>query len=177
MELEISWEENLLSEDEIEELSVLLEKGIAKTLETVGGMKEAEIGISLVNNETIQTLNNNYRGIDSPTDVLSFALEEKTDDEPDIFFEEFEEEPEEENLEDFGMEKYYLESILGDIVISVEKGRLQAKEYGHSFEREIVFLGVHGTLHLLGYDHINEEDTRKMRDMEEKVMESIGIQR
>lgn len=67
--------------------------------------------------------------------------------------------------------------MLGDIVISVQRAREQAAEYGHSLEREIVFLAVHGTLHLLGYDHQTEEQRSGMRELEERIMEKIGLAR
>jgi probable rRNA maturation factor len=123
----------------------------------------------LVDNEAIRQLNREYRNIDSPTDVLSFALQEKTEEEPDIYFDE------EDTADDNFPEE--LGNMLGDIVISVERAREQAAEYGHSLEREMVFLAVHGTLHLLGYDHDTEEQTRSMREMEEKIMNSIGLAR
>ncbi|WP_182187731.1 rRNA maturation RNase YbeY [Pectinatus frisingensis] len=120
------------------------------------GLGESEVSITLTNNENIHKLNKQYRGIDRPTDVLSFALNEG--DEPKIE----------------GGPKV---NVLGDIIISVEKGTEQAQEYGHTFRREIAFLTTHGMLHLLGYDHIKEEDRSKMRHEEEIIMEKLGISR
>ncbi len=112
---------------------------------------DVEVSIVLVDDEYIQNLNKNYRSIDAPTDVLSFAMRESVD-ESDISFECEEEE------------------LLGDVVISLERARSQAEEYGHSIEREIGFLVTHGILHLLGYDHETESERAVMR-------ESIGLTR
>jgi len=110
----------------------------------------------LVDDQRIHALNLEYRGVDRPTDVLSFALQEEMEEEPEI-----EEEDE----------------MLGDIVISVERARDQAVEYGHSFEREIIYLAVHGTLNLLGFDHEEEIDKQEMRVKEEAVMAKLKLER
>jgi probable rRNA maturation factor len=119
---------------------------------------KAEISLVFVDNAGIQELNKTYRGQDKPTDVLSFALLETTEDEIPIVDEEE-------------------EILLGDIIISLEKALHQAKEYGHSIEREIAYLMVHGLLHLLGYDHMNEEDKVIMRNREEELLEAVGLGR
>lgn len=113
---------------------------------------EAEVSVVLVDNEAIQALNLEYRGIDSPTDVLSFAqLEgEELFDVLDV-------------------------PILGDIVISIEQVLAQANDYGHSFERELAFLLVHGLLHLAGYEH-DEEFTGEMHDKQEEIMQALAIE-
>lgn len=144
------------------EVSKELEDLIAKVInaallaENVSG--DVEVSIVLVDDEYIQNLNKNYRSIDAPTDVLSFAMRESVD-ESDISFECEEEE------------------LLGDVVISLERARGQAEEYGHSIEREIGFLVTHGILHLLGYDHETESERAVMRNKEEKILESIGLTR
>lgn len=120
------------------------------------GLDSAEVSVTLTDNVYIHELNKKYRGIDRPTDVLSFALNEG--DEPEVFD---------------GPEV----NMLGDIIISVERAVEQASEYGHSVEREIAFLTVHGMLHLLGYDHMEEEDRKEMRQEEDFVMEKLGITR
>lgn len=120
------------------------------------GLDSAEVSVTLTDNVYIHELNKKYRGIDRPTDVLSFALNEG--DEPEVFD---------------GPEV----NMLGDIIISVERAEEQASEYGHSVEREIAFLTVHGMLHLLGYDHMEEEDRKEMRQEEDFVMEKLGITR
>ncbi|NYE56320.1 rRNA maturation RNase YbeY [Carboxydothermus ferrireducens] len=106
------------------------------------------VSIALVDNIYIQSLNREYRQKDVPTDVLSFPLADDEDDE-----------------------------VLGDVVISLEKAAEQAKEYGHSFFREVAFLTVHGVLHLLGHDHYEEEETRIMREKEEKILSALGLER
>lgn len=137
-------------------LTTLLNNAITETIHLSGGRSEAEVSLMLVDDQRIHALNLEYRGVDRPTDVLSFALQEEMDEEPDFEFE---------------------DEMLGDIVISVERAREQAEEYGHSFEREIVYLAVHGTLHLLGYDHEEEDDKLKMRNKEEEVMTKLGLER
>lgn len=114
-----------------------------------------EVSVSFVDNSTIQLLNAQYRGIDSPTDVLSFPQ----DDDGEFG-----------SLEGFPR-------ILGDIIISLERAEEQAEEYGHSLDREVLFLAVHGFFHLLGYDHHTEEEERIMRSLEESVLQEIGLRR
>jgi len=155
--LDINWEEQTIPEAERERIQEYFERGIAEALKVAEGSEEAEISLSLVDDKRIHELNREYRGVDRPTDVLSFALQEDAEEEPEIL--DFEDE------------------ILGDIIISVERARVQAEEYGHSFERELVYLAVHGTLHLLGYDHEAEEDKAEMRHQEETVMNRIGLLR
>lgn len=157
MELDISWEEQSVTSKEQEVIQRLLEQGIEQTITMVRGPEDAEVSLTLVDDERIHFLNREYRGVDRPTDVLSFALQEETEDEPEILD--------------------YEDSVLGDIVISIERARAQALEYGHSFEREVAYLAVHGALHLLGFDHETEEDKAEMREIEEKVMSSIGLER
>lgn len=154
MLLEINWEEQSIPETERERLQTYFESGIGEAIRVVEGPDEAEVSLTLVDNERIHALNRDYRGVDRPTDVLSFALQEET------------EEPEIVDFED---------DLLGDIIISVERARAQAEEYGHSLERELVYLAVHGTLHLLGYDHETEEEKAEMRHQEETVMNRIGL--
>ena len=110
--------------------------------------------IIIVNEDKIHEINKKYRNIDKPTDVISFALE---DDDTMI------------NLDDI--------RVLGDIYICIEKVISQSKEYGHSFERELTFLAIHGLLHLLGYDHMNKEDEIKMFSKQEEVLKYYGITR
>ena len=116
---------------------------------------ENEVSLTLTNDETIHELNREYRGIDRPTDVLSFAFREA--DEPEIV----------------GVE----ENSLGDIIISIERAKSQAEEYGHSLRREVVFLTVHGMLHLLGYDHMEESDRIEMEQEQTFIMDRLGIDR
>lgn len=131
----------------------LVTKVVDKVLE-MHQQETGEVGVSFVDDEQIHQLNLDYRGIDRPTDVLSFALDEGEE-----------------------MPSVAEEHVLGDIVISLETARRQAEEYNHPLEREIAFLTVHGALHLLGYDHQTTEDTQRMRETEELVLNQLGITR
>ena len=118
------------------------------------------ITITLTTPENIRNINREYRNIDKATDVLSFPMFEKDELDKKIENQDF---------------KY--EDILGDIVISIEKVEEQAAEYGHSFERELSYMIVHGFYHLMGYDHIKEEDKKNMRPKEEKILNKLKILR
>ena len=134
---------------------------LQKTAELLELADEMEISVLLVDNATIQELNRDYREKDVPTDVLSFPLEEELEGEgePEII-------------------GGPAARMLGDIVISVEKAVTQAAEYGHSVERELAFLLVHGLLHLLGYDHDKGEAAKKlMRSEEKRILTALGISR
>ena len=120
------------------------------------GLDTAEVSVTLTNNDHIREINLSYRNKDAATDVISFALNEG--EEPEIID---------------GPEI----NMLGDIIISIERAMEQAEEYGHSLERELAFLTVHGMMHLLGYDHIEEEDRLEMRKEEEYVLGHLGITR
>jgi probable rRNA maturation factor len=115
-------------------------------------VENAVFNIIFVDNNKIQEINKEYRNKDEKTDVISFALEDNKDIKLDI-------------------------RILGDIYISIDKAKEQAKDYGHSLEREISFLTIHGLLHLLGYDHTNKEEEQKMFDLQERILEQYGIKR
>ena len=154
--LDISWEEESILFERREPLAAMLSQAIKEAIRLSDGPEEAEVSLMLVDDQRIHALNLEYRGVDRPTDVLSFALQEESDEEPDSEFE---------------------DDMLGDIVISAERAREQAGEYGHSFEREIVYLAVHGTLHLLGFDHEEEKDKEEMRSKEEAVMALLGLER
>ena len=113
--------------------------------------QEAEVDLLFVDNEAIREMNREYRDKDSATDVLSFPMyeaDEEIDEEEEILF--------------------------GDIVISLERAQEQCQEYGHSLEREVMYLLVHGLLHLAGYDHMEEEEKKEMRAQEEKLLAVIG---
>ena len=118
------------------------------------------ISITLTTPEHIREINKQYRNIDKETDVLSFPMFEKEEIDNKIENQEFE-----------------YEDVLGDIVISIERVEEQAKEYGHSFEREFSYMIVHGFYHLMGYDHIEEEDKILMRPKEENILNKLGIRR
>jgi probable rRNA maturation factor len=129
---------------------------IASTVEPI---PTGEIVLTFVDDEMIRELNEQYRGIDKPTDVLSFSMSEQTDEEPIIIYEN---KPEEQ---------------LGDIVISAPAAKRQSEEYGHSLEREIGFLFVHGLLHLLGYDHQDERSEHRMFQKQEQILQLAGLLR
>ena len=118
------------------------------------------ITITLTTPEKIQEVNKKYRNIDKTTDVLSFPMFEK-----------------EELEEKIKNNDFIYEDILGDIIISIDKVKEQAIEYNHSFERELSYMIVHGFYHLMGYDHIKEEDKEKMRPKEEKILNKLQITR
>ncbi len=114
-------------------------------------LDNVEFNVILVDNPYIHKLNKEYRNIDRETDVITFALE----DTKDITYENY--------------------RLLGDIYISVDKAKEQATIYGHSLKRELCFLAVHGFLHLLGYDHMNEEDEKVMFGLQEVILNEAGI--
>ena len=118
------------------------------------------VSVTLTNPENIKKINKEYRKIDRPTDVLSFPMFEK-----------------EEIDEIVKSQKWEYTDILGDMVISIEQVENQSKEFGHSFERELSYMVVHSFYHLMGYDHIKEEDKQKMRPKEEFVLNELGITR
>ena len=130
------------------------------------GIEDGEVTLTFVDDEEIHQLNRDYRGIDRPTDVLSFAMQEETDEEPAIIYEVESED-----------EEVPLDGMLGDIIISAETAKRQSEEYGHSLEREIGFLFVHGFLHLLGYDHQDEASEAEMTSKQEAVLDRAGLRR
>ena len=150
-------------------MKIYFEEGQAVTQEILDTMMQAaeycldaeqidtersEISVTFVSLEEIHELNREYRQVDSPTDVLSFPQ-----------FDDLDELPEEGEI------------MLGDVVICSDRAKEQAEEFGHSFEREIIYLFVHSVLHLLGYDHMEEDEKRIMRRREEEDMERIGLKR
>ncbi|TJX14723.1 rRNA maturation RNase YbeY [Tissierella creatinini] len=130
------------------DLEDLLEKVILESLSVEGLEGNFEVSISFVENAEIRELNRQYRNVDSETDVLSFPMEDEFD---------------------LGS------PILGDIIISIEKAYEQSIEFGHSIEREIAYLTCHSMFHLMGYDHIMEEDKGVMRNKEKQVMKNLKI--
>jgi len=149
------------------------------------GFEEGEVSLSFVDDERIRELNLAYRGLDKPTDVLSFAIMERGEDELDIIYDdEYEEDyvlvEGEEDDETDGEDEVDIAFVfepLGDIVISVPTALRQADEYGHSVERELGFLFVHGFLHLIGYDHETEEQEKEMFAKQERILAEAGLTR
>ncbi|GGH84983.1 putative rRNA maturation factor [Pullulanibacillus pueri] len=146
-------EQNLLKPSYFEMLTGLLNHAAEQL-----NIGEAELSLTFVDNETIQDINHRYRDKNQPTDVISFALEEKGPDEIEIVGED-------------------VPRILGDVIISIPKVEEQASEHGHSFERELGFLAVHGLLHLLGYDHMTKEEEEQMFSLQEDILSSYGLKR
>lgn len=130
---------------EIKDLEALLKKVVIKEK-----LEDAIFNIIIIDNEKIHQINKQYRGIDRPTDVISFALEDVNDIKTEI-------------------------RMLGDIYISIDKAREQAIEYNHSFLREFCFLAIHGLLHLLGYDHMKKEDEIIMFNKQDEILNEAGI--
>lgn len=139
------------------------------------GVSSGIVTLTLTDDEGIRELNRQYRGLDKPTDVLSFSMLEGED--ADIKYEDEYEVVESEDGDEVGGAADPFEAMIGDIVISVPRAEAQAAEYGHSFERELGFLFVHGFLHLIGYDHGDEEQEREMFAKQEEVLKEAGLTR
>jgi probable rRNA maturation factor len=154
-----------LSIDFIDETDQLTDEQIGqiRAILNVAANKEeveegSEVSVTFVSNDRIREINRDYRHKDQPTDVISFALEELGEDEIEIV----------------GTD---MPRILGDIIISVARAKEQAEEYNHSFSRELGFLALHGFLHLLGYDHIEEEDETIMFQRQKDILDEYGLTR
>ena len=144
-----------------EDWGAIVKKVLDKCFEEEGLLDSKLImTITFTTPEEIRKINKKYRKIDKATDVLSFPMFEK--DELD---------------EKIKNGDFPYEDVLGDVIISIEKVREQAEEYGHSFERELSYMLVHGFYHLMGYDHIEEEDKKIMRPKEEKILNELKITR
>ena len=133
-----------------EEIKNLIEKSIAAVLKVENLDENVEVSVSFVGDEEIRDLNRDYRGVDKSTDVLSFPMD---------------------------YEFIIVSRILGDVIINTRRVMEQAKELGHSNERELSYLTVHSILHLLGYDHMEDEDKREMREREKLAMKELSIYR
>lgn len=165
MTLHLEYEAKEVPEFDYEEL---LNKVMIACLDAENCPYETEISILLTDNQEIHEINKEFRGMDAPTDVLSFPSVEF--DTPADFS----------SLEDTQPECFHPETgelILGDIVISVERARFQAEEYGHSMLREVAFLMAHSMFHLMGYDHMEEEERITMEAKQDSIMEKLEILR
>lgn len=151
------------------EQEILIENVIQKCFEVEHiNPTSLYICVTLTNPENIRKINKEYRNIDKETDVLSFPMFEKKDLDNMI----------EKNILKIANKKNgILQDIMGDIIISVKKVEEQAKEYGHSFEREFAYMLVHGFYHLRGYDHIKNDEKKAMREKEENVLSQLNITR
>lgn len=133
-----------------EEIKNLIEKSIAAVLKVENLDQNVEVSVSFVGDDEIRDLNRDYRGVDKSTDVLSFPMDDE----------------------------FIIESrILGDVIINTRRVMEQAEELGHSNERELSYLTVHSILHLLGYDHMEDEDKKEMREREKLAMKELSIYR
>lgn len=140
--------------------SNLTEKVINKCFEVEDLLdKNIYVSILYTTPNEIQEYNKEYRNIDRATDVLSFPMFEKVE------------------VEKLQKEKSIVPDVLGDIIINLSQVKMQADEYGHSFERELAYMLVHGFYHLMGYDHMQEDDKKIMREKEEKVLKDLNINR
>lgn len=144
-------EQQVIDEDTKNQIESLLTFAAKKENIT----EEAELSISFVDEEEIQAINRDYRDKDKVTDVISFSLEE---DEPEI-----------EGLD--------MPRVLGDIIICLEVAKEQAESYNHTLSRELGFLALHGFLHLLGYDHMTEEDEKEMFSRQDEILNEFGLTR
>ena len=151
--------------EEIEKIDEesLIRNVVETVLKEEGVKKEVEVYITLTHNDNIRKINAEHRNIDKPTDVLSFPMFER-EEIPML-------------KKESSSEEGQVETMLGDIIVSVEKVREQADEYGHSFKRELAYLVTHGMLHLLGYDHMIEQEKVVMRKREEESLAILDIQR
>ena len=148
-------EHGLLTQDQVE----LVEAVLAHAAQLEDVEEPSELSVTFLTNEEIHDINREWRGKDAPTDVISFAFDEMGEEEMDFMLDE--DEP----------------HLLGDLVISVERCREQAADYGHSFERELGFLAIHGFLHLLGYDHMTPEEEAIMTARQEEVLAHFELKR
>ena len=139
------------TEKNLDEEMALMKKVLKHGLEKLN-LKKVEFNVIIVDNEYIHRLNRDYRHIDRETDVITFALEDDKNFNPK-------------------------ELILGDVYISIDKAISQSIEYGHSLNRELCFLAVHGLLHLLGYDHMTEEDEKVMFGLQGEILDEMGIKK
>nr|WP_263325688.1 rRNA maturation RNase YbeY [Neobacillus sp. Marseille-Q6967] len=147
-------ETNELSEENMIEIEKLLNFAAKKQ----NVEEDSEVSVTFVSNERIHEINREYRDKDAPTDVISFAMEELGEGETELM----------------GIN---MPRVLGDIIISIPKAKEQAEEYGHTFIRELGFLSVHGFLHLLGYDHMTEEEEQEMFTLQKEILNEYGLTR
>jgi probable rRNA maturation factor len=181
MTLSLEWtdEREDASGQPIERWIALLEQ-LLQIAGEAEGIETGIVSLTLTDDEGIRELNRQYRGLDKPTDVLSFPMLEPADDEPSVLTDadgyEVQEGESDEWLDEPDAGNPMAE-LLGDIVISVPRAMAQADEYGHSIERELGFLFVHGFLHLLGYDHDNEANEREMLARQEETLAKAGLAR
>ena len=158
MEIAFLDETNTVSQEKINEIDELLQYA-ADYLKLP---EDTEMSVTFMDNAAIQIINRDYRDKDQPTDVISFALEEETEEELPIIFDD---------------EMPTMPRNLGDIMISVKRAKEQASENGHSYDRELGFLALHGFLHINGYDHMTLEDEKEMFGLQKEILDAYGLKR
>lgn len=157
MDIQLVDETEKLDKKQIEDIENILEFSASY----LSLPENTEMSVTFMDNQKIQEINRKYRDKDAPTDVISFALEETGEGELPVFFD----------------EAMVFPRNLGDIMISIERAQEQAEEYGHSFERELGFLAIHGFLHINGYDHMTEEEEEVMFSLQRKILDAYGLKR
>ncbi|HLR14460.1 MAG TPA: rRNA maturation RNase YbeY [Bacillota bacterium] len=154
MHIDFVDEQQYLSKEHVQLITDLLE--LASTIEETP--QNSEVSITIVSDDEIQEINREYRGVDRPTDVISFEMQD--------------------DLKDLPMDiQHQVGNMLGDIIVSIHRAREQATEYNHSVEREVGFLVVHGFLHLLGYTHDSEEEEQQMFAKQKEILDQYGLKR
>ncbi|MFT9003307.1 MAG: rRNA maturation RNase YbeY [Liquorilactobacillus hordei] len=159
MDLEIFDETNQVSEEKIE----LVRRVLDYAGRYIKLPDDTEMSVTLMDNERIHEINKQYRGVDKPTDVISFAIEETSDDDLPIIL------PDD--------EEFVVPKNIGDIMVSMDKVKEQAEYLEHSEERELGFLVVHGFLHLNGYDHMRKEDEEVMFGLQREILDAYGLKK
>lgn len=153
--------------DETERVSVEYQELVSEMIEFAANFlefpKNRECSVTFVDNARIQEINREFRNIDKPTDVISFALDDNEEDQVGLL-----------NLT--SIDDQFVWNI-GDIVISIDRAKEQAEDYGHSLKRELGFLAVHGFLHLIGYDHMTKEEELEMFGLQNQIFEAYGLSR
>lgn len=150
MYIEITDQTNTITEEQL----TLLEQALTLTANMEAVNQQAELSVSIVTNEEIKDINHQFRNKDMATDVLSFPLDDA-----------------------FGDQMSDVPLIIGDIIISIDKVKEQSTTYEHSFERELVFLSIHGFLHILGYTHDEQEEERVMLARQEEILKELNLER
>ena len=155
----------LIDETEVvkEEYQKLVEDVVSFASDYLHYPENRECCISFVSSERIREINRDFRNIDKVTDVISFALDDEDEDMDPI--------------KNFMASDENFVTSIGDIIISVDRAKEQAEDYGHSLERELGFLALHGFLHLNGYDHQTEEEEAEMTGLQKEILEAYGLNR
>ena len=167
--------ENALMLERMQEVIMGAVAYVAPLAELEG--EDFDVCLTITDNQGIHAINKEHRGVDAPTDVLSFPLLEFYNDESEYEDQDIEDEGEvEDDLEEY-RDPLSGNIMLGDIVVNLDRAAEQAESYGHSFEREACYLCVHSVLHLFGYDHMVDDEKAQMRALEEEIMNGFGITR